>query len=376
MKNILCKRVLLGSSFLLILIVANSQQGQWKVLKTKNEIANRSECGLVAANNKLYLIGGDGGSNAVASLDLKTLMWKKLADAPVDMNHFQAVAYDNKIYVLEAFSGGGFPDQTPLENPYIYDIGKNTWSKGAQIAPERRRSGAAAAQYNGKLYLIAGIQHGHSSGTTNMFDMFDPKLNDWIPLSAAPHIRDHCQAAVIGDKLYVVGGRNTSYHEPDNFMAFFAKTVVEVDCYDFKTNMWSTLPAKLPLGSGGGTLVNLNNILYYMGGERATATEPNAPRRNVYYLDPGNSNDWKETDSLHFARNGTAAAVWNNHIYLAGGSGGSPGGPPPNGKPGIPPGQRNDSKPDSATKGFQKSPPPNRMNNNKSKIAIEVFSLR
>ena len=34
-------------------------------------------------------------------------------------------------------------------------------------------------------------------------------------------------------------------------------------------------------------------------------------------------------DSLHFARNGMAAAVLNNKAYAAGGSGGGPAGPPP-----------------------------------------------
>src|SRR5664280_2070718 len=91
---------------------------------------------------------------------------------------------------------------------------------------------------------------------------------------------------------------------------------------------WSTLPARLPLGSGGGNLVNLNNVLYYMGGERATNTERNAPRKNTFFLDPAASNQWVETDSLNFARNGMAAAVLNNKIYAAGGSGGQ-GGPPP-----------------------------------------------
>jgi N-acetylneuraminic acid mutarotase len=82
------------------------------------------------------------------------------------------------------------------------------------------------------------------------------------------------------------------------------------------------------LGSGGGNLVNLNNVLYYMGGERATDTERNAPRKNTFFLDPAASNQWVETDSLNFARNGMAAAVLNNKIYAAGGSGGQ-GGPPP-----------------------------------------------
>jgi hypothetical protein len=97
--------------------------------------------------------------------------------------------------------------------------------------------------------------------------------------------------------------------------------------------------------------VNLNNILYYMGGERATDTERNAPRKNTFFLDPATSSQWTETDSLHFARNGMAAAVLNNKIYAAGGSGGGMGGPG-----GPPPGNPNGQQP-SNQQGAQGMPP-------------------
>ena len=77
-----------------------------------------------------------------------------------------------------------------------------------------------------------------------------------------------------------------------------------------------------------------------MGGERATGTERNAPRKNTFYLDPSTTLQWTETDSLHFARNGVAASVLNNKIYVAGGSGGGMGGPPPAGQPGNNPPDR------------------------------------
>jgi N-acetylneuraminic acid mutarotase len=317
-----------------------AQEGNWEIIKTKNDAIARSEGGLAVSEGKLYMIGGDG-SLRVEVLDPQTLVWSKKSSAPIAMNHFQATSYNHKIYVLEAFSEGGFPNQIPMSHVYIYDTDKDVWKKGAAILPERRRAGAGAAEYHGKMYLVAGIQHGHSSGTTNMFDMYDPQTDSWISLQDAPHIRDHCSATVIKDKLYVVGGRNTSYHEANNFMAFFSKTVLEVDCYDFKTGKWTTLDSKLPLGSGGGAVVNLNNKLYYIGGERATDTLPNAPRKNTYYLDPSTKDQWTETDSLNKARNGMAAVVWNNSIYVAGGAGAGPGGPPPGNNPNglpLPPG--------------------------------------
>ncbi|HMC84138.1 MAG TPA: hypothetical protein VKI61_01370, partial [Chitinophagaceae bacterium] len=178
----------------------------------------------------------------------------------------------------------------------------------------------------------------------------------------------HCAAAVIKDKLYVAGGRNTSYHEPGNFMSFFGKTVLEVDCYDFKSAQWSTLAAKLPLGSGGGSMVNLQDKLYYMGGERATDKEANAPRKNVFWLDPSTDDQWKETSSLQEARNGMSAAVLNNKIYVFGGAGGGQG-PGPGGPGGPPrqPGQSNDT--------MHRPPPPRREEGPRPGSPLEVFAI-
>lgn len=234
---------------------------------------------------------------------------------------------------------------------------------------ERRRAAAAAAGYKGKLYLVAGIKHGHSSGTNNLFDCYDPETKTWTSLPDAPHIRDHCFASVVKDKLYVVGGRNTSYRDPENKIPFFAKTVLDVDVFDFTSGKWSTLPARLPLGSGGGNLVNLNNVLYYMGGERATETERNAPRKNTFFLDPSASDKWTQTDSLHYTRNGVAAAVLNNKIYAVGGSGGGPGGPPPDRQPLTQSGNR--SIPGFAPQGKRPS-----LQVQNRPIELEVFSLK
>ena len=370
MKNVL-KHAFFAVSFITC-ISTQAQTGIWQVIKTSNSAQDCSECGMAAVSGKLYLLGNDGRDPvAVQVYDPILNTWRKLSPAPVVMHHFQAVPYKNKIYVLDAFSEGGFPDQIPMANVYSFDTRTDTWEKGGEIPADRRRAGAAAVEYKGKLYMIAGIIHGHSSGTNSMFDCYDPVTKTWTALPDAPHIRDHCFGAVVKDKLYVVGGRNTSFRDPENKVTFFAKTVLDVDVYDFNTGQWSTLPEKLPLGSGGGNLVNLDNVLYYLGGERATDTEQNAPRKNTFFFDPNLSKSWTETDTLHFARNGVAAAVLFDKIYVAGGSGGGMGGPPPGNNPfgPPPPGQPGDSA-------FKKMPPPDNMQDGpqeKHYVELEVF---
>jgi N-acetylneuraminic acid mutarotase len=237
------------------------------------------------------------------------------------MHHFQPVTLGDKIYVLEAFVDNNYPNQTTAANVFCYDTKADKWQKLAGLPVERRRAGAGAAVYNGKLYLAGGIQNGHVSGTTNMFDVYDPATDKWTALPNAPHIRDHSMAAVVKDKLYAIGGRNTSIHEPE-FGAFYSKVVLEVDVYDFKTGKWSTIQAKLPKGSGGGSAVVVGNALFYIGGERATDTEANAPRKDVYHVnDPQTDREFFTNLDLNLPRNGAGAAVIGNTIYIAGGAG-------------------------------------------------------
>jgi N-acetylneuraminic acid mutarotase len=366
------KKVLLSIALPVIVLAAMAfalqNDGRWQLVKTKNKIDARSECSLVAVNGKLYLVGGDGPANPVQVYDPETATWAKKAMAPFTMHHLQAVGYGDKVYVLDAFYEGGYPDQTPLPNVYSYDTKTDSWQKLTEIPADRRRAGAGEAVYKGKLYLVCGITHGHRSGTNGMFDCYDPATNSWAQLPDAPHIRDHSMAVVVGDKLYAIGGRNTSMHDADNFMSFFDKVVLDVDCYDFKTGKWSTLPAKLPMGTGGGTAVNLDNKIYYIGGERATSTLPNGPQTDVYYLDPSTANPWQRAASLNKARNGVGGAVLNHKIYIAGGASG---GPPPNGKPGMPPPPNGGNPPNG---GKPNGPPPGQGHG--GDIALEEFSLR
>lgn len=317
------KKWIFALSALLIINLACSAQnkGAWELVKTNNTVNSRSECGLAAANGKLYLIGG-GGNTAmpVEIFDPATAIWAKGATAPLVIHHFQPVTLGDKIYVLEAFVDNNYPNQTSAANVLCYDTKADAWQKLAGLPAERRRAGAGAAVYNGKLYLVGGIQNGHASGTTNLFDVYDPATDKWTILPTAPHIRDHSMAAVVKDKLYAIGGRNTSIHEPE-FGAFYSKVILEVDVYDFKTGKWSILAAKLPKGTGGGSAVAVGDLLFYIGGERATDTEANGPRKDVYYIDPEKGSAFTKASDLNLARNGPGGAVIGNKIYIAGGAG-------------------------------------------------------
>lgn len=48
------------------------------------------------------------------------------------------------------------------------------------------------------------------SGTQAWFDQYDPVTGKWTVLPDAPHARDHAQAAIVDDKLYMLAGRRSS----------------------------------------------------------------------------------------------------------------------------------------------------------------------
>src|SRR5690606_14433841 len=99
--------------------------------------------------------------------------------------------------------------------------------------------------------------------------------------------RDHFQAAIVGEKLYAIGGRRSSAATGQTFEL----TVPEVDVYDFATGEWTTLPAvsNLPTPRAGTTSVVLNGEVVVIGGESAAQREAHG---EVEALDP-ESGRWR-----------------------------------------------------------------------------------
>lgn len=306
--------VLIGNVMCLKLIAQDDLSNyRWTTIDAIGEPTARHENSFVRHNGKFYLIGGRG-INPVDVFDPKTSTWELKQKTPFEMHHFQAVSYGNAIYILGGMTGS-YPGELPIENIWIYYPESDIWEQGSLIPEGRRRGAAGAALYKDKIYMICGIDFGHTSGTNNYFDSYDLKTGKWEVLTKAPHIRDHVPAIVVEDKLYCIGGRNSSFHYPDNFMAFFGATVPYVDVYDFKTEKWHTLKEKLPIPTAGGGLTYLNNKILYMGGEGEFLQGYN----HTQCLDPV-TGMWTQLSPLNTGRHASGAIVYHDEIFIAAGS--------------------------------------------------------
>jgi hypothetical protein len=264
--------------------------------------------------DRFYLIGGRGTRpiKPVEIFDPATGAWTTGATPPVEMHHFQAVEHDGKIYVVGAMTGG-YPTEPPLPVVHVYDPAADRWSAGPEIPADRRRGGAGAVVHEGQVYLVSGIQVGHSSGHVPWFDALDLRTGTWRRLPDAPRARDHFQAAVVYGKLYAAGGRRSTAGP-----GAVETTVREVDVFDFASGRWSTLPASanLPTARAGTASAVLDGRLLVIGGESA-AQQP--AHVEVESLDP-RTGRWTTLAPLSIGRHATQAVLHQGKLYLAAGS--------------------------------------------------------
>ena len=160
-----------------------------------------------------------------------------------------------------------------------------------------------------------GITDGHWAGHVNWFDVFDPLSKIWSKLPNSPHARDHFQTAVVGDKLYVAGGRRSSA-KTDEVLQL---TEGAVDVFDFKSQTWTTLAAdkNIPTKRAGCTAIALNGRVLIIGGESGTQTLAH----NQCEAFNTKTQVWETLPTLKTGRHGTQAVGLNHKIWVVAGCG-------------------------------------------------------
>ena len=290
--------------------------------KDENEnYTARHECSLVQAGEKFYLMGGRENGKTIDIYDYKTDTWSQLIDSPpVEFNHFQATEYQGLIWVIGAFTDNDFPNETPASYVWAFDPANEEWIQGPEIPEARRRGSTGLVVYNNKFYISGGNQIGHNGGYVAWFDEYDPATGIWTALDDAPRARDHFNAAIIDDKMYMAGGRLSGGDG-----GTFAPTISEVDVYNFSNSTWSTLPANqnIPTPRAAPAVASFNGKLIIAGGEvenqlvDGTLTTDALAITEQY--DPI-TETWNRLPDLNHKRHGTQAIVSGNGVFVLAGS--------------------------------------------------------
>lgn len=169
-----------------------------------------------------------------------------LINLPSNLTYTTAEVIADNVYIL-----GGYNGSVAINNIYRYNITNNTVEDFGSIP--LARLWAMSCVYNGNIYLFGGKTVSSRSGL-NDFWMYDVDANNWVlkpPMNVA---RYGAFCAVIGSKLWVIGGQNTTYTR-------------YIEYYDFILNQWILLEESvMPTARSLGSTFVFNDLIYCVGG--------------------------------------------------------------------------------------------------------------
>ena len=313
----------LAASFLL---PASSTYAQGKWLKLAPFPQPAEEISGAAAGGKMYVFAGLAPGwkpvGMVYEYDPATNQWTKKKPMGLPSHHVAFTTYRDKIYAFGGFvpPESGPPAWVPINNSWEYDPAADTWKALAPM-PDKRGS-ALAAVVGDKIYVIGGASTIPGSKETAVFpthphmsvgtvEEYDPAANTWRARSPMPTPRNHAAIGVVNRKIYVIGGRVGA--------AFIglASDISVVEEYDPATDEWSGPRARMPIARSALGVGVYGGRIYVAGGEYQ---DPHmmATFRAVEAYDPA-SNTWTEMPPMPVSRHGLAAGVIANRFYVVSG---------------------------------------------------------
>lgn len=184
---------------------------------------------LVAHGGKLYRVGGLNAKNAdgededlhsvaeFSSFDPATKKWTALAPLPEARSSHDAVVIGDKVYVVGGWTLDGDRKGTWLDTAWSIDL-KDPAAKWEAIAkPNFRRRALAAAQWNGKLVALGGMDEDVNISRT--VSVLDPATGEWTELAELPgEDMDGFGAAAwnLDGKLFASGTQESLYRLADD----------------------------------------------------------------------------------------------------------------------------------------------------------------
>ncbi len=171
-----------------------------------------------------------------------------------------------------------------------------------EVALPVARSSMASQAYESSIYIIGGET---PSGVTGSTLRIQVGQKQWQKLIDKPTPVADAQAALVGERIYVPGGRLAS-GQPSRGL----------EVYDLRLGRWETL-ASLPVALSGYALAAVDGRLYLFGGWDGQQIV-----NTVYSYDP-ESDTWQAGTPMSSRRAFAAAVALEGRILLVGGTDGA-----------------------------------------------------
>ena len=235
--------------------------------------------------------------------------WVKLAPFPEPAEELFGVAAGGKMYVM----GGLAPGWKPRGLVYEYDPAADKWTKKKPMALSSHH--VAVTELNGKIYAFGGFVPPQSGPPAwlpidNVWE-YDPAEDSWKALAPMPTKRGSPVAAVVGGKIYVIGGRTGAA-----FISVATNTNI-VEEYDPASDSWGASKARMPSARSAVASGTYRDRIYIAGGEFQDDSMMAAFRALEAYQPPTNS--WAILPRMPVPRHGLAGGVVGNRLHLVSG---------------------------------------------------------
>jgi N-acetylneuraminic acid mutarotase len=216
------------------------------------------------------------------------------------------------VYRVRAYNSAGnssYSNQdgsTTLAGSTPSQTGTLKWSSVAS-SPAARSEGQSAV-VGGKLYVFGGV---NTSGPFARSDVYDPSSNSWKRIADLPKKLTHAGTAVVDRNVYFAGGyigtKSTGWAQD------FATR--DVWRYNVDSNSYSSMP-QLPSARGGGVLVAVGGKLHFISG----ADINRADRTDHWVLDLDNTGaGWKTLAAIPNGKSHLGGVQLNGKIYVVAG---------------------------------------------------------
>jgi len=263
-------------------------------------------------DDKLYVFGGFKTDDITTTArshvyNLTSNTWTEIAPVPVPLTHAGTASDGRFIYLAGGFVGDWKGDNTPVSRKvYRYDTETDTWSNILQL-PQARGAGALV-RVGRVLHFFGGLDHNYNDrGDHWMLDLRRPNI--WRVGAPMPNPRNHLGSALMGTKIYAIGGQ----HRLDEIHGNEA----DVDAFDVVDGTWSQV-ASLPQPRS-----HTHNSTIVIGGKRLVTVggsgNDHQTLTDLLEYDPV-GNKWFAIGNMPGARSAAVAKIVGNHIVITGGT--------------------------------------------------------
>lgn len=265
----------------------------------------QQESSVLALGGKVWVIGGFGAARQVVSsvlvYDPSTDRWQQGPSLPEPLHHTNAIVVGDAIYVAGALRGTDF---TATGSVYRLASGATTWEARTSMPLGSARGASFVGAIDGKIYVAGGLRGGSAVADVSVYET---TADAWAALPPLPSPRDHGASAVVGGKLYAIGGRGGVVTTHTN----------EVLAFDPANNQWTTR-APMPTSRGGCMAAVVGDRIIVLGGEGNPRAATGVFEQTERY-DPA-SDRWDTLERMRTPRHGTGAAAVGGVVFVPGGA--------------------------------------------------------